>query len=80
LIWRVAVQVRGVGDIPCLNGARAVRRVDAAKEDGMCPHSRAWRPLQNSRDNGAQQAVQPRPSASRVTGVPQEVQPEIPDL
>jgi hypothetical protein len=44
--------------------------VDAAKEDDMCPHSWAWR--QDSRDHGAQQAVQPRPSASRVTGVPQK--------
>ena len=46
--------------------------MDAAKEDDMCPYSWAWRPLQDSRDHGAQQAVQPRPSASRVTGVPQE--------
>ena len=35
LIWRVATQSRGVGDIPCLNGARAVRQVDAAKEDAI---------------------------------------------
>ena len=60
LIWRVATQSRRVGDIPCLNGARAVRQVDAAKEDDMCPHSWAWGPLQDGRDHGAQQAVQPR--------------------
>lgn len=53
--------------------------MDAAKEDDMCPYFWAWRPVQDSRDHGAQQAVQPRPSASRVTGVPQEVQPEVPD-
>jgi hypothetical protein len=29
--------------------------VDAAKEDDMCPYSWAWRPLQDSRDHGAQQ-------------------------
>ena len=38
-----------------------MRQVDAAKEDDMCPHSWAWRPLHNSGDHGAQQAVQPSP-------------------
>jgi hypothetical protein len=38
LIRRVAVQIRGVGDIPCLNGARAVRQWMPRKKTA-CAHT-----------------------------------------
>jgi hypothetical protein len=56
-----------------------MRQVDAAEDDEVCAHSRARRRLQDSREPRAQPAIQPRPPASRVTRVPEEVQPEVPN-
>jgi hypothetical protein len=79
----VSAESRGieqVGDISCLCGARTVRYVDAASENHMCSHRGSRRGLHDSHEHGESQGVQPRPRASRITGVAKEVQPEVPDL
>src|SRR5690242_16296740 len=66
-------------EISCLRGARTVRRMDAASEDHVCAHAGPRWGLYDSCEHGESQGVQPPARASRVSGVPQEVQPEVPD-
>jgi hypothetical protein len=42
-----------VSEIACPSGARAVRQVDAAKEDHVCANKESWRTLQDTRGHGA---------------------------